>query len=66
MTACGPFASARRIGETSDGTVTVPSQLRLAAQHAAVRVEGYNETHVSVLESPALSQRVNELLAAVR
>ena len=54
------------LGETSDGTVTVASQLRPDAQHAAVRVEGYNETHVSVLESPALSQRVNELLAAVR
>jgi pimeloyl-ACP methyl ester carboxylesterase len=54
------------LGETSDGTVTVASQLRPAAQHAAVRVEGYNETHVSVLESPALSQRLNELLAPIR
>jgi pimeloyl-ACP methyl ester carboxylesterase len=50
------------LGEASDGTVTVASQLRLAAQRGAARVEGYNETHMSVLESPALAARLNELL----
>jgi uncharacterized alpha/beta hydrolase family protein len=54
------------LGEASDGTVTVASQLRAAAQQGAVRVEGYNETHMSVLEAPAVSERVNALLAAVR
>ncbi|HSU76985.1 MAG TPA: alpha/beta fold hydrolase, partial [Burkholderiales bacterium] len=53
------------LGEASDGTVTVASQLRMAAQQGAARVEGYNETHMSVLESQAVSQRLNELLAHV-
>jgi pimeloyl-ACP methyl ester carboxylesterase len=54
------------LGEASDGTVTVASQLRPAAQQAAMRVEGFNETHMSVLESPAVAARLNELLARVR
>ena len=54
------------LGEASDGTVSVASQLRAAAQQGAVRVEGYNETHMSVLEAPAVSERLNALLAAVR
>jgi pimeloyl-ACP methyl ester carboxylesterase len=54
------------LGEANDGTVTVASQLRPAAQQGAVRVEGYNETHMSVLESPALAARLNELLARMR
>ena len=39
------------LGEANDGTVTVASQLRAAAQQGAARVEGYNETHMSVLEA---------------
>jgi uncharacterized alpha/beta hydrolase family protein len=54
------------LGEANDGTVTVASQLRPAAQQGAVRVEGYNETHMSVLESPAVAARLNELLARMR
>ena len=50
-------------GEASDGTVTVASQLRTAAQKSAVRVEGFDETHMSVLEAAAVSERLNELLA---
>jgi pimeloyl-ACP methyl ester carboxylesterase len=50
------------LGEASDGTVTVASQLRPAAQRGATRVEGYNETHMSVLESAAVSERLNSLL----
>jgi pimeloyl-ACP methyl ester carboxylesterase len=50
-------------GEASDGTVTVASQLRAAAQNGAVRVEGFNETHMSVLEASAVSERLNELLS---
>ena len=54
-------------GEASDGTVTVASQLRPAAQNGAVRVEGFNETHMSVLDAAAVSERVNEALSrAVR
>jgi hypothetical protein len=38
------------------------SQLRDVAQKGAVRVEGFNETHMSVLEAAAVSERLNELL----
>lgn len=54
------------LGEASDGAVTVASQLRDAAQRGATRVEGYNETHMSVLESATVAQRVNALLAGIR
>src|SRR5688500_18304877 len=54
-------------GEASDGRVTVASQWRRAAQNGAVRVEGFNETHMSVLDAAAVSERVNEVLSrAVR
>jgi pimeloyl-ACP methyl ester carboxylesterase len=49
-------------GEANDGVVSVASQLRPAAQHSAARVEGFNESHMGVLESKAVSQRVNDLL----
>ena len=52
------------MGEGNDGTVTVASQLRPAAQENAVRIEGYNETHMGVLESQAVSQKVNALLGS--
>jgi pimeloyl-ACP methyl ester carboxylesterase len=52
------------MGEGNDGVVTVASQLRPAAQENAVRVEGYNETHMGVLEAQAVSQKVNALLAS--
>jgi hypothetical protein len=54
------------IGEASDGTVSVASQLRPAAQQRATRVEGYNETHMSVLEAHAVADRLNGLLAQVK
>jgi hypothetical protein len=47
---------------SNDGTVTLESQLRDVAQKGAVRVEGFNETHMSVLEAAAVSERLNELL----
>jgi hypothetical protein len=48
---------------SNDGTVTVESQLRDAAQKGATLVEGFNETHMGVLEATAVSARINELLA---
>ena len=39
------------IGEANDDTVTVSSQLRQEAQHDAVRLYGFNETHMSILEA---------------
>jgi pimeloyl-ACP methyl ester carboxylesterase len=53
------------MGEASDGVVTVASQLRPAAQQGAVRVEGFNETHMGVLEAKEVSARVNELLGRI-
>jgi pimeloyl-ACP methyl ester carboxylesterase/uncharacterized protein (DUF2141 family) len=50
------------IGEGNDGVVTVASQLRPAAQEQATRVEGFNETHMGILESQEVSRRVNGLL----
>jgi pimeloyl-ACP methyl ester carboxylesterase len=57
------FSFGGRGGEANDGTVTVASQLRPAAQEHAVRVEGFNETHMGILESKQVSQQVNGLLA---
>jgi pimeloyl-ACP methyl ester carboxylesterase/uncharacterized protein (DUF2141 family) len=54
------------LGEANDGTVTVASQLRASAQQGAARIEGFNETHMSVLESAAVSERLNALLAGMR
>ena len=52
---------------SNDGTVTMESQLRDAAKKGAVSVEGFNETHMGVLDAGAVSERVNELLSrAVR
>jgi pimeloyl-ACP methyl ester carboxylesterase len=53
------------LGEANDGTVTVASQLRAAAQQGAMRVEGFNESHMSVLESSAVAARLNELLGRI-
>jgi pimeloyl-ACP methyl ester carboxylesterase len=50
---------------SNDGTVTKESQLRDAAQKGAVSVEGFNETHMGVLEAAAVSARLNELLDAL-
>jgi len=51
-------------GEASDGTVSLASQLRAEAQKQAARVEGFNETHMSVLESKEMSVRLNTLLGS--
>ena len=53
------------LGEPSDGVVTVSSQLRPAARENAVEVQGYDETHMSVLEASAVSARLNALLASI-
>ena len=45
-----------------DGMVTLESQLPATAQQGATRIEGFDETHMSVLESPAVAARLNELL----
>ena len=51
------------LGGPSDGVVTVASQLRPAAQQGALRVEGFDETHMGILEAKQVSARLNELLS---
>lgn len=54
------------LGEASDGTVSLASQLRASVQQGAMRVEGFDETHMSVLDSAAVSERLNALLERIR
>jgi pimeloyl-ACP methyl ester carboxylesterase len=49
-------------GECSDGTVTLSSQLYAGAQEDASRLYGFDETHMSILESTDTSRLVNRLL----
>jgi hypothetical protein len=50
-------------GESDDQTVTVASQLAAPAQSNAVRIYGFDDTHVGVLRDPEVSKLLNELLA---
>jgi len=59
------FGFARRgtaIGECTDGTVTLASQLYGGAQEDAVRLYGFDETHMSILDSEEAARLVNRLL----
>jgi pimeloyl-ACP methyl ester carboxylesterase len=47
---------------SSDGTVPVASQLRAEAQEEARSLRGYDEDHTSILRSPAVTTRLNEIL----
>jgi pimeloyl-ACP methyl ester carboxylesterase len=49
-------------GECSDGTVTLASQLYSGAQADATRLYGFDETHMSILDSGEASRLVNTLL----
>jgi hypothetical protein len=50
-------------GESSDRSVTVASQLLPQAQGGAVRLYGFDDTHVGVLRDPEVSALLNRLLA---
>jgi len=52
----------REGGECSDGTVTLASQLYSGAQADATPLHGFDETHMSILESMDTSQLINSLL----
>ncbi|MBK8324516.1 MAG: alpha/beta hydrolase [Betaproteobacteria bacterium] len=47
----------------NDGTVTLASQLRRAAQEEARTIFGYDEDHVSILVSPQVTAQLQGLLA---
>ena len=49
-------------GECTDSTVTVASQLYPGAQEDASRLYGFDETHMSILDSVETSRLVNRLL----
>lgn len=48
---------------SSDGSVTIRSQLPIHAQESATQVLGFDEDHVSILHSKILTQKLNQLLA---
>jgi len=50
-------------GESDDQGVSVASQLAAPAQSNAVRIYGFDDTHVGVLQDPEVSKLLNELLA---
>jgi pimeloyl-ACP methyl ester carboxylesterase len=51
---------------SGDGVVAVASQLRLEAQEEARSERGFDEDHTSILRSPAVAARLNEILAELR
>ncbi|HTG02114.1 MAG TPA: hypothetical protein VK654_16145 [Nitrospirota bacterium] len=53
-----------RFGESTDGTVSLRSQLDTPLQKAAVRIYGFHETHDSILNSAAVRSAFFHLLAA--
>ena len=50
-------------GESADGVVTVASQMYPQAQHEAVRLYGFDDTHDGVLSDKEASALLNDLLA---
>lgn len=53
-------------GESGDGVVAIGSQLRHEAQEQARTERGFDETHRSILKSPAVAARVNQILSDMR
>jgi len=51
-------------GESDDQSVTVASQLLPSAQRGAVRIYGFDDSHVGVLRNAEVSTLLNGLLAA--
>ena len=50
--------------DSSDGVIKLTSQLRNAAQEQASMVRGYDESHVSILSSEVVIEKVYEILDA--
>ncbi len=49
-------------GENSDSVVSIASQLRSSAQKDASLIRGFNEDHLTILESSEVSMLINQLL----
>ncbi len=54
--------NSKSFGESGDHSVTVASQLLPQAQGGAVRLYGFDDTHVGVLRDPEVSALLNRLL----
>jgi len=52
-----------QVGPSSDGVITLRSELELAAQLQATRSLGFDATHTGILESARVRQVLNELIA---
>jgi hypothetical protein len=50
------------IGENNDGTVSLSSMLKNAAQQEAKKIYGFNEDHVSILSSDEVFETYNNIL----
>ncbi|QFR50183.1 alpha/beta hydrolase [Sulfurimonas lithotrophica] len=48
---------------STDGSVSIASQLRYKAQDEAKQIRGFDETHKSILESEKVSNMINKYLA---
>lgn len=55
--------NSRMAGGASDGAVAVESQLDRQQQKQAVKVYGFNESHVGILSSKEVSETLNAILA---
>ena len=49
-------------GISGDGVVSLASELRSEAQDDAIEIRGFDDTHMSILENPAVVSLVNRLL----
>lgn len=58
----GYRGKAKRNGELSDGTVMLNSVLDDDMQSTASHIWGFDEDHISILKSPAVKQKLNQLL----
>jgi pimeloyl-ACP methyl ester carboxylesterase len=54
-----------KLGESSDGSVSLRSQLVPSLQTSAAKVLGFNETHVGILRSEASRQALLQLLDTI-
>ena len=52
--------------EAGDGTVSLASELRPEAQEEAIRLYGYEKSHMGILTTPEMLKTVNGLLDSVR
>ncbi len=53
-----------KMGENTDGTIRLKSQLNSKAQDEAVQIYGYDENHMSILSDNEALDQYNEILAA--